>query len=336
MKRCLLLFAMLLPVMLKAQSPASTAYRIPLSTYVYNEGSLNLQAQTALERKLGAMATTNGYGSTSGDFLLAAEAAVVDLQSTATVPVKYVANVEVQMAVINTIERIVVGSEVFSLKGVGVSDEQAALSAINQLNPKAANCVSFMSAVRVKMETYYKYQLPNIKAKAESASQRGDYEGALAILGVVPESLPEYPEIAELMTSCYQRLIDREAAELMQKAKAAYAKRDYAKALELLASVSPLSNKVNEANKLTAEITAFYEQKYQQAEKERLEDRERMIQERKEDRADAREFRKDENRLEELRIQCAKETAIAKAGIASEERQSRGDFFRALIAAVLK
>ena len=336
MKRYLLLLAMLLPGVLSAQTPASTAYRIPLSTYVYNEGSLNGQAQAALERKLGVLATTNGYGSTSGDFLLAAEAGVVDVQTTSTVPVKHIASVDVSLAVINTIERVVVGSEVLSFKGIGDSNEQAALNAILQLNPKAANCVAFMSSARVKMETYYKNQLPNIKAKAESASQRGDYEGALAILGVVPESLPEYPEIAKMMTSCYQRLIDREAAETMQKAKAAYAERDYDTALQLLGSVNPLSNKSGEADKMITDLAAFYERQYQQAEKERLEDRERMIQERKEDRAEARELRKDENRLEELRIKSAQEVAIAQAGLASQERQSRGDFFKALVAAVLK
>ena len=110
----LIIATIMSPSVLVAQNAASTAYRMPLSTYVYNAGSLNQQAQTALERKTGVMATSNGYGSTSGDFLLATEGSVVDVQSTATVPVKFVATVEISASVINTIERVVVGSTVFT------------------------------------------------------------------------------------------------------------------------------------------------------------------------------------------------------------------------------
>ena len=191
-----------------------------------------------------------------------------------------------------------------------------------------------MTEARTKIETYYKHQLPNIKAKAISASERGDYKLALAILGVVPESLPEYPELAQMMTDFYQKMIDRDAAQQLQEAKAAYAKRDYHLALEILGKINPLSNKYEEADALIVKETEFYEKEYQTAERERIEDRERMIQERKEDRAEAIEMRKDRTRLEELRINAAKEAAIANAGIVSLERQSKTDFFKVLLATI--
>lgn len=319
---------------LMAQNAASTAYRIPLSTYVANNGTLNSAAQTALERKTGSMATINGYGSTSGEFLLAVEGGLLDCIPTSTVPVKYVASVELSAAVINTLEEVVVDSKTFSLKGIGASKEQATLNAINQLNPRSEACVKFMTEARTKIETYYKHQLPNIKAKAISASERGDYKLALAILGVVPESLPEYPELAQMMTDFYQKMIDRDAAQQLQEAKAAYAKRDYHLALEILGKINPLSNKYEEADALIVKVTEFYEKEYQTAERERIEDRERMIQERKEDRAEAIEMRKDRTRLEELRINAAKEAAIANAGIVSLERQSKTDFFKVLLATI--
>lgn len=321
---------------LMAQNAASTAYRIPLSTYVVNDGTLNSTAHSALERKTGSMATVNGYGATSGEFLLAVEGGILDCTPTSTVPVKYIVSVELSASVINTLEEIVVDSKIFSLKGIGTSQEQAALNAINQLNPRSDDCVKFMTEARAKIKTYYKHQLPNIKAKALSASQRGDYKLALAILGVVPESLPEYPEIAQMMTDFYQTMIDHEAAEMLQEAKAAYAKRDYHLALEILGKISPLSNKYEEADALIIKVTEFYEKEYQTAEKERVEDRERMIQERKEDRAEAIELRKDNTRLEELRINAAKEAAVTNAGILSLERQSKADFFKVLLATIAK
>ena len=308
-----------------APATASTAYRIPLSTYVYNQGSLNAQAITALERKIGLMATANGYGSTSGDFVLASEGGVVDIAATATAPVKYIATVQVSAAVINTIEEVVLHNQVFTYKGVGNSAEQAALNAVNQLNPSSKPVVDFMLAARNRIETYYVNQLPNIKAKATSASQRGEYEQALAILGVVPDCLPEYPSIATMMTEFYQLMVDRDAAAALQQAKAAHAKRDYDTALQILGGISPLSNKYEEANALISDIEKFHEKQFQQSEKERLEDR-----------AEAAALRKDRIRLEEMRIKCAKEVALSKASIASQERQSKANFYQALIARVLR
>lgn len=319
-----------------AQNVASTAYRIPLSTYTYDNGTLELSAQSAIERKMNSMITINGYGSTAGDFLLAVEGSLVDFSTTSTVPVRYVASVEVFAMVVNTLEEVVVGSEVFSLKGIGSSKDQAVINAINQLNPHGDMCVKFMTESRVKIETYYKHQLPNIKAKALSASNRGDYKLALAVLGAVPESLPEYPEIANMMTEFYLKMIDRDAAAMLQEAKAAYAKRDYYLALDILGRINPLSNKYVETEELISKITEFYEKEYQTAEKERIEDRERMIQERKEDRAEAIEIRKDLSRLEELRIGAAKEVAVANAGIVSLERQNKTDFFKVLLATIAK
>lgn len=334
------LFIILVTIMstgyLMAQNAASTAYRIPLSTYVHNNGTLESGAQSAIERKMSSMATINGYGSTAGDFALAAEGTLVDFSTTATVPVRYVASVEILTLVVNTLEEVVVDSKVFSLKGVGSSKEQAAINAINQLNPRSDACVKFMTDSRAKIETYYKHQLPNIKAKALSASDRGDYKLALAILGAVPESLPEYPEIAQIMTDYYLKMIDRDAAKMLQEAKAAYAKRDYYLALDILGRIDPMSNKYPEVEVLIKKITDFYEKEYQIAEKERVEDRERMIKERKEDRAEAIALRKDASRLEELRISAAKEVAISNAGILSLERQNKADFFKVLLATIAK
>lgn len=306
-----------------AQDAASTAYRIPLSTYVYHNGTMNSSAQTALERKAGSLATINGYGSTSGDFLLAAEGGLVDCTMTATVPVRYVASVEVSVAVVNTLEMVVVDSNVFSLKGIGSSKDQAILNAINQLNPRSEMCVKFMTDARAKIETYYKHQLTNIKAKAASAIERGEYKQALAILGSVPESLAEYPEVAKMMTDCYLKMVDRDAAEMLQKAKAAYAERNYHLALNILGKINPLSNKYQEAEELINKIAEFHEKEYQTAEKERIEDRQIMI-----------EARKDAVRLAEMRINSAKEVAIANAAIISQERQSSSEFNKVLLAAI--
>lgn len=336
-KYLFIIFATILSIGdLLAQNAASIAYRIPLSTYVHDNGTLASGAQSTIERKMCSMTTINGYGSTAGDFVLVADGSLVDLSTTPTVPVRYVAAVEVLAMVVNTLEEVVVGSKTFSLKGVGASKEQAAINAINLLNPRGDMCVKFMTESREKIETYYMHQLPNIKAKALSASERGDYKFALAVLGAVPESLPEYPEIAKMMTDFYLKMIDRDAAAMLQEAKAAYARRDYYLSLDILGKINPLSNKYTEADELIGKITEFYEKEYQTAEKERVEDRERMIQERKEDRAEAIEIRKNLSRLEELRIGAAKEVAVANAGIVSLERQNKTDFFKVLLASIAK
>ena len=99
-----------------------------------------------------------------------------------------------------------------------------------------------MENVRTRMLDYYAARLPAIIAKAQSLAAMSRHEEALAALAAVPESLAEYPQVADLMVDIYTGYIDREAKAIIADAKTKIAQHDYAAAFRELVKVDPRRN----------------------------------------------------------------------------------------------
>ena len=240
MKRLSILAAIVLcSISSAAQTPES---RIALTPYVeFSRERIPEVALRSLERKLASMATANGFASVSGEFIITAMTDVLNTSVTATAPPKFVSEVEVAVYVLNNPEQLIVDQKVYSLKGLGTSEQSAVMNAINQLNVRSTDTKRFMENVRTRMLDYYAARLPAIIAKAQSLAAMSRYEEALAALAAVPESLAEYPQVADLMVDIYTGYIDREAKAIIADAKTKIAQHDYAAAFRELVKVDPNS-----------------------------------------------------------------------------------------------
>ena len=229
MKRFSILAAIVLcSISSAAQTPES---RIALTPYVeFSRERIPEVALRSLERKLASMATANGFASVSGEFIITAMTDVLNTSVTATAPPKFVSEVEVAVYVLNNPEQLIVDQKVYSLKGLGTSEQSAVMNAINQLNVRSTDTKRFMENVRTRMLDYYAARLPAIIAKAQSLAAMSRHEEALAALAAVPESLAEYPQVADLMVDIYTGYIDREAKAIIADAKTKIAQHDYAAA----------------------------------------------------------------------------------------------------------
>lgn len=216
--------------LLLATGAAAQEAESMLALTPYVERALDRVPETAsrsLERKLTGMATANGFASVSGDFVLTAVPDIVNTSVTATAPAQYVAEVEVAVYVLNNPEEVVVDQKVYSLKGVGASEQKAVVNAISQIDVRSVDTRRFMENVRKKMIDYYTMRVPDIIAKAQALSSMGRYEEALSELAAVPECLDEYPQVAELMADIVKKKASSSGTGSAGTADASWFFRDF-------------------------------------------------------------------------------------------------------------
>lgn len=292
------------------QQPES---RIALTPYVeYGLNRIPDTASGALERKLTSLATANGFAAVDGDFLLTAVPAVVGTSSTPTAPPQFVAEVEVALFVINIPERIIVDQKVYTLKGVGPSEQRAVVNAVGQINVRSTDTRRFMENVRTKLLDYYAGRLPSLIAEAQSLARMTRYEEALAVLSAVPESLEEYPQVAELMVDIYTDCIDRDAKKIIAETKAMLAEGNYSDALKELVRIDPNSTLFAEADAMIAGIRT-------KIEAEREAELQRELERYEAERARAAQAYEDGVELEKMKLKASRDIAAKMAASASQE-----------------
>lgn len=285
---------------------ASAQDRIGLTPYVCTELQLPSDAMNSLNQKLLQMATQNGFGSLSGEFVLTVNPMVVDKQMTSTVPAQHIVDLEVSLYVVGVEERVVVGETSLRVRGLGRSEGKAYIAAVNRINPRSPAVRAFMNSARERIVDYYAGRVPVLLAKAQSLADRADYEGALAVLAVVPESVDEYPMVAERMSGIYTQMVDKYAAVSIQEAKSKIALRDYEGALDALLYVDPLSTRFDEASRMVDGIRRTIDAKEQAELQARLEQMEYQ-------REQAQRAHDDEVMLRKMQIEASQKSAEATA-----------------------
>lgn len=293
---------------LQAQEPEA---KIALTPYViYEIESVPSAALSSLQRKLTSMATANGFAGTSDTFLLTGVPTVTDVSMTPTAPAQFVVTMDVEVYVVNSPEEVIVAQTVYSVKGVGASEQKAIIGAINQINVKSIDTRRFMENARTKIIDYYAGRLPSIIAKAQSMASMKRYDEALAVLSAVPECLDEYPQVADLMVDIYTKRIDLAADSLIRSASAKLAMDDTDAALADLVKIDPYSTLAAKADAIVSDIKA-------KADAEKQAELQKEIEAYEYERELALKKYEDEIELMKKRLELAKEVSSAAGNIAA-------------------
>lgn len=301
------------PWLLMGQTPQEE--RIAIAPMVCDALDLPADARAALNQKLLQISVQNGFGATGGPFILTADVRTVDKQVTATAPAQYIVESEVSVFVVNLQEQLLVAETSFVVKSVESSEHKAVIRAINRINARTPAVRQFMASAREKIIDYYASRVPMIVAKAQSLVDRGDYEGALAVLATVPESLDDYPMVAEKMTAAYTQMVDKFAAVSIQEARSKIALCDYEGALDALLYVDPSSTRFEEAVRMVDSIRSTIDAREQAAMKARLEQMERQQEL-------ALKMHDDEVMLQRMQIEASQKAAKEQTSGSGAETQS--------------
>ena len=250
-------------VALMAQATLSSKDMVAITPVLPSGLDLPQEAKSVLSIKLGQIATQNGFGSSTSDFILTALVATTDKQATATAPPQFMVELEVMFYVISATEGVAIDQLSLQLKGVDRSDTKAMVQALNQIKPRSTQVKGFMDQVRTKIVEYYNTRIPALITKAQALAARNQYEQALEVLALVPESADQYPAVADQMTAIYLKMMDRDADKWLTDAKGKIALKEYKEALESLSHIDPSSSKFKEAGKLINQIRENVDQQEQ-------------------------------------------------------------------------
>lgn len=250
----LVLFAaLLLPTAAAAQNDNG---HIAITPYVSEELNLHETVHNTLYQRLTQLVTSNGFGSHSYDFVLLPNILLLDKSVTATAPAKHIVELEISLYVVAVAERVVIGEQSITAKGMGNNDMQAYNAAIKSINFRSPAMRSFISTVRDKIIDYYHDRIPVLMAKAKQLADSGDYEGALQVLGPIPESVDGYVSVIEYMQGLYQNKIDLEAEKALNRVDVLLVKGEVDEALDILSEIDPLSSHYEKAKGKVKSIKA--------------------------------------------------------------------------------
>lgn len=225
-------------------------HNIAITPMMTDEVDIPAALCPTVEQKLLQIATVNGYGSRSQEFVLTANAVTVEKSAVPTVPPQVTLTIDMTLYVYNAAEQLIVDEYTTTLTGIGRNEKAAYASALKTLKPRTPAIRRFMAGVRDKIVSYYAERVPVLIAKADAYAARGEYDEAMEVLSAVPEAVPEYPDVASRMSGYYVQAIDREADRALQAAKSEMAQGNVESSLALLNSIDPLSTRFAEATTL--------------------------------------------------------------------------------------
>lgn len=168
----------------------------------------------------------------------------------------HVYKAELTLYAIGCADDNVFASAVLSLNGNGRSQQEAIRQMISRLNISDARLTRFIRTSQEKIETFFIENAPTIIAKADLLAQQGRYEEAVAMLSFIPETVGGYDSILERMSEYYQKEIDLYAEKELARVDVLMVKGEIDEALDILASIDPLSSHYGKAKRKVATIQA--------------------------------------------------------------------------------
>lgn len=167
------------------------------------------------------------------------------------------------------------GTYTVTLAGDGYDDKKALTNAVRKLNESGSALTGFLTGAVDAASKYYAANLETIISKARTLSVNQDYEAAIALLWNVPESGALAQRVHGELEDIFMKMQREKCGGLLQKARNAYALKQYAEAMEWLNAIDAGSPCGVDAQQLSDEIGASIRSE-EQEQMRRDDERERM------------------------------------------------------------
>lgn len=169
------------------------------------------------------------------------------------------------ISVKETASGINLGAYQWTLTGSGKNQQQAIMAALRKIPREDAGFDRFLAELRPKLNQYYLANCDAIIKKADRLIVIGEYEKAIAELMKIPTEATDCSQLADQkLQSAYDEFQRIHCGPILQEARAASAKREFSKALDLLLLISPTSSCAEEANAVINQIGQTKNQLHQQ------------------------------------------------------------------------
>ena len=157
---------------------------LPIST-----SDISDEAATMLYNRLNQAVSLNGLGSTdnSNKFLLLTSVNVLSIEPTTTIPVQYMAEVEISMFIVDNSRKLLMSQEMINKKGVGDNETRAVQEAIKSIKSRDPKLKKMIVNAKNRIIEYYNTECETIVKTINSYLELGMYEEAMNELNAIPE-----------------------------------------------------------------------------------------------------------------------------------------------------
>ncbi|WP_299617986.1 hypothetical protein [uncultured Tenacibaculum sp.] len=260
MKKTITILSLFFVALLIAQKKSNN---ISLAAYVPRQSnSIPASAKKMLVNRLTKIITKNGFAKNpyNSRFVLVPNVSVLSKDITPTAPPKTALNLNVTLYIGDGMSGTLFASESIELKGVGNNETKAYIAAVKRLSPKNPAILDFIETGKSKIIEYYDTNCANILKKASVLETQNKFEEALSMLTSIPEASSCFGKVESKIKSLYQKAIDRDCKQKLEKASAIWnANQDVAaanKAGEILSTVEPQAKSYPKVKVLYKKIAA--------------------------------------------------------------------------------
>jgi len=230
-----------------------------------NRHILNANQQEALESKIMAWATKNGYATMDNNAPVGIKPSIVIHESkTVSAGMRNVMTTagDLILTAQSADGKIVFGTFSKSLSGSGKTQSAAKSAMLRQISRKDEDAIAFFEEVKAKIVTYYKENCQVLLAESDRQQAVGNLNQAVKILGSIPIESSCAGETSAKLAEAYNRSRDQICAYNLTQAKAAGAANEFEKALTFLRKIDPEASCYTEVeqyvNTLKTEVDKNY------------------------------------------------------------------------------
>lgn len=151
--------------------------------------NISEEASSVLYNRLNQAVTLNGIASTdnSNKFLLIPSVTVLSIEQTTTVPINYVAEVEITMFIVDNSKKLLMSQEIFVKKGVSDNERKAVVEAIKSIKARDPKIKKMITIGKNRIIEYYNTECETVVKTINAYIDCGMYDEALSELNAIPQ-----------------------------------------------------------------------------------------------------------------------------------------------------
>lgn len=305
MKRLFLLVVLLVGVACaSAQEKAKVNMLCIASVIPDQQGNIDTKTLQLLETRMEATTAANGFSTTqNGSFVMYPIINVLKCDKIEGGLRNYMnMEVEVTLFVCQQSTRAQYGSLALTLKGQGLTYNEAMRDAFQKITPSDGQITSWLDGCKKKIVQYFETNCDQMIASALQLSNEERYDEAFGLLETFPATVAGYNKIVDAEFEIYNECCRNQCSLLIAQAESAIAVQNYIGAAQILADISMDSPCSREATALRRTIDeeiklAEAEEKAEALAAEERERAERTEIRKMEDRRNYREYKLKQARI---------------------------------------
>lgn len=233
---------------------------ICMSSVIVDESAYSQEALNNLYANMDRLIGKNGVLNLKENarFFLATTYIIISKDVIPGIPARISEKIQFNFIIGDAVAEKVYSSIAVQVKGVGINESKALISAIQAIRWNNEALDKFVIDAKKEIIKYYTIEAPSIFKEAELLKKSGKYQEAIGLLISIPSACPLYKESMRKALVTYQEMIDNKASIFLRKAKAEWSsspdRNGAEKAVAYINSIPSESKYEADVNSLLQEI----------------------------------------------------------------------------------